>query len=185
MSRIARCSQTIILPSTDLIPHEHILGKCQKFNIEQNLIHSDKFDNGIANYDNSYAVFEGCNPILGCTICLCGPKLAQLTKLKEAFRIILGVARDINLEKSYLQHALVVLAKGKEEVKVMEEFKNEGKGNNSNSISNTSHKLFLMDTLGIKKYLDLKNIVFTKVYTSSLEENIEETTTERTEVLYI
>ncbi len=57
MERIGRFTQTIILPSANLIDKSIPLGKCDNFYIEQHL--RVGFSDQIATFDRSYAVFEG------------------------------------------------------------------------------------------------------------------------------
>lgn len=47
-------------------------------------------------------VFEGCNPILGCTLVLSGPDMEELKKVKQVLRKSLIIARNLVLERGYL-----------------------------------------------------------------------------------
>lgn len=52
--------------------------------------------------DRSKIVFEGCNPILGCTLAISGPDLSELQRVKAVLRKAITYARNIVLERGYL-----------------------------------------------------------------------------------
>ena len=55
--------------------------------------------------EQTMLVFDGCNPALGCTICLSGPLRTQKEELKTvklALKRALTLARNIVLERSFL-----------------------------------------------------------------------------------
>lgn len=52
--------------------------------------------------DRSKMVFEGCNPVLGCTLVISGPNMKELGKVKQVLRKVLKIARNLILERSYL-----------------------------------------------------------------------------------
>lgn len=47
--------------------------------------------------DRSKMVFDGCNPILGCTLVLSGPDMEELKKVKQVLRKALIIARNLVL----------------------------------------------------------------------------------------
>lgn len=97
MRRIARVTKTYILPSTDLVDSQTILGNCKKFYI-------DKIENKRKKENASYnlMVFENHDSILGCTIIISGPDDLELDKVKKIFRSLITSARDILLQKIFL-----------------------------------------------------------------------------------
>ncbi len=52
--------------------------------------------------DRSKMVFEGSNPVLGCTLVVSGPDLQELRRVKQVLRKVLLIARNIVLERAYL-----------------------------------------------------------------------------------
>ena len=112
MKRLARLTQTILLPSINVVETSFVLGKCRKFR-EDNLTKQIREENAknLSMFEYSHAqeqtllVFDGCNPALGCTICLSGPVATQKEELKTvklALRRALILARNIVLERAFL-----------------------------------------------------------------------------------
>jgi len=109
LKRIARMTQTLLLPSTDLIDSRSVLGNCKEFKVEKiknysqvnNNNNNDKQGN-LKNNEYNLMMFKGCNPNLGCTLILSGPDQAELKTLKKILNIILLTARDIYLQKHIL-----------------------------------------------------------------------------------
>ena len=101
LKRIARCTKSYVLPSTDLIDSQTILGRCKCFRIEK--IKQNNINKNILHVnDTNLMIFEGCNALLGCTLIFSGPERAELKKIKSLMRIILLTARDIYLQKHLL-----------------------------------------------------------------------------------
>lgn len=115
IKRIARYTQTIICPSTNVINPKFKLGYCKKFKVEKTFamnyklaerIHKDNANlQGIVSKSRDLIFFEGCNPALGCTILLSGDfyyEFDEMKKVKVALREMLSLARNITLEKAFL-----------------------------------------------------------------------------------
>jgi hypothetical protein len=98
LKKIARCTKTYVLPSTDLIDKQTILGTCKKFRIEKIKNLQAKPD-PIKSNDFNLMVFEGCDYLLNATIILSGPDQTQLKYLKKLMRTILLTARDLYIQK--------------------------------------------------------------------------------------
>jgi hypothetical protein len=98
LKKIARCTKTYVLPSTDLIDKQTILGTCKKFRIEKIKNFQAKPD-PIKSNDINLMIFEGCDQLLSATIILSGPDEQQLKSLKKLMRTILLTARDLYLQK--------------------------------------------------------------------------------------
>jgi hypothetical protein len=101
LKRIARCTKSYVLPSIDLIDSQAILGRCKCFRVEK-IKQNSSNTNSLHVNDYNLMIFEGCNPLLGCTLILSGPDKAELKKIKSLMRIILLTARDIYLQKHLL-----------------------------------------------------------------------------------
>jgi len=97
LKRIARVSKTYILPSTDLVDSQVIMGNCKKFYVER-YEYKYQMDSSIYNL----MVFENYDSILGCTIILSGPDKQELEKVKKTFHSMIISARDIYLQKTFL-----------------------------------------------------------------------------------
>jgi len=82
LKRIARCTKSYVLPSTDLIDSQTILGRCQCFRVEKFKQNSSN-KNSLHVNDYNLMIFEGCNPLLGCTLILSGPNKSELKKIKS------------------------------------------------------------------------------------------------------
>jgi len=113
MSRIARYTQTIISPSPNVLDNSFVLGKCKKFYIDKSCGRSSREPASsrrqttdlMVTKESGLMCFEGCNPSLGCTICLTGnfkTELDHLRVIKGALREMLALARNVVLEKTYL-----------------------------------------------------------------------------------
>jgi hypothetical protein len=97
LKRIARVTKTYILPSTDLVDSQVIMGKCTKFYVER---YEHKYQKESSIYN--LMVFENSESILGCTIILSGPDKLELDKVKKVFHSMIVSARDILLQKTFL-----------------------------------------------------------------------------------
>lgn len=110
MSMIARQTQTIICPSTNLIDKNFIVGNCLKFRVEHIIPIAKNADIMDASGDNSALIsstslmfLEGCQSKLGCSIVLSGPDMNELNQVKQALRKCLKTARVLMLEREYLK----------------------------------------------------------------------------------
>jgi len=97
LKRIARVTKTYILPSTDLVDSQVIMGNCKKFYVER---YEHKYQKESSIYN--LMVFENSESILGCTIILSGPDKLELDKVKKVFHSMIVSARDILLQKTFL-----------------------------------------------------------------------------------
>lgn len=97
LTRIARIAKTYILPSTDLVDSQVILGSCKKFYVERYEYKNIK-DINIYNL----MVFENYDSILGCTIILSGPDKKEMERVKKTLLSLILSARDIYLQKVLL-----------------------------------------------------------------------------------
>ena len=76
MKRLARLTQTIVLPSINVIDSSFSLGHSKLFredNLSRQLRGQDAYFTNTHTVEQTLLVFDGCNPVLGCTICLSGP----------------------------------------------------------------------------------------------------------------
>lgn len=97
MTRIARIIKSYIVPSTDLVDTQTILGNCKLFYIDK-VENKRKLENKVCNL----MVFEQYDSILGCTIILSGPNKLELQIIKNILRTLIISARDIHLQKIFL-----------------------------------------------------------------------------------
>lgn len=121
MNFIARCTQTIVLPSIDLIDKSVVLGTCNQFCVVKTQRRDQLFEEqasrksglkprkgslemteNIVIMDRSKMVFQGCNPVLGCTLVISGPDMEELKHVKQVLRKTLIIARNLVLERGYL-----------------------------------------------------------------------------------
>ena len=108
LNRIARCVQTIVIPSPDLIGKSIILGSCKKFeieNIKTNLFVENKNNKPQLKQGEYHLMkFEGCGEILFNTIILSGPNKDELKELKKLMKIIARTARFLYCQKFLLKY---------------------------------------------------------------------------------
>lgn len=74
--RLARLTQTIVLPTINVIDGTFSLGRCKLFredNLSRQLREQNAFAESTRTVEQTLLYFDGCNPVLGCTICLSGP----------------------------------------------------------------------------------------------------------------
>lgn len=109
LKRIARLTKTYILPGTDLIDKQVILGCCSQFRVEkikkidEEDEKSNENKNIIAN-EIPLMIFDGCNPLLGRAIILSGPDESELEMIKEVMKDLLITVRDMYLHKKLMKH---------------------------------------------------------------------------------
>ena len=99
MKRIARMTQTIPCPSTNLINPDFKLGICEKFQWESLAMKS--LMRKVESVNTNLIQLEGCLPFLGCTLLLSGPDMMELKLVKHALKKILRMSRQLILENEY------------------------------------------------------------------------------------
>ena len=107
MKMIARSTQTIICPSTNLIDRDFIVGNCLQFRVEEIMpmkaTVQGNLDISMLTGHTSLMYLEGCQSKLGCSIVLSGPNLAELKNVRLALKKCLATARVFLLEREYLR----------------------------------------------------------------------------------
>ena len=164
LNKIARCVNTIVVPSPDLIGKQIVLGSCKKFriqNIKANYVVENR--NNILNLKGDYHLirFEGCGEKLFNTIILFGPNKEELKELKRLMKIITRTARYLYCQKFLLKYFNMihepsfykVIDEGQNEIK---KIKNKRK----NSIHKEDYYSFGFDT----DIIDDKNNEFDCIY---------------------
>ena len=108
LNRIARCVNSFIVPSPDLLDKNIVLGSCAKFEIQKikksmsvenknNILHMKQ--------DDYYLMrFEGCGKILFNTVILSGPNKDELKELKKLMKVIVKTARYLYCQKFLLKY---------------------------------------------------------------------------------
>ena len=105
LNKIARCTQTILLPSIDLIGDKLIMGQCSSFKIEKIKNHSPNNINSVVSNEYNLMLFEGCDELLFSTILISGENIDTLKTIKKLLKeIILPTARDFFLQ----MHAMYI-----------------------------------------------------------------------------
>ena len=108
MKRLARLTQTIVLPSMNVIDGRFSLGQCKLFrqdNLSRQLKGQDAYFTSTHTVEQTLLFFDGCSAVLGCTICLSGPiqkEGQELIKVKKALKQMLVLAKNIVLERAFL-----------------------------------------------------------------------------------
>ncbi len=102
LKKIARCTKTYVLPSTDLIDQQTILGTCKKFRVDKIKSSSKTANESLKANEFNLMVFEGCDYVLYNTIILSGPDIVELKLLKRLMKTILLAVRDLFLQKIFL-----------------------------------------------------------------------------------
>jgi hypothetical protein len=135
LNKIARCVNTIVVPSPDLIGRHIVLGSCKKFRIQEvkaNYVVENR--NNILNLKGDYHLmrFEGCGEKLFNTIILCGPNKEELKELKRLMKIITRTARYLYCQKFLLKYFNMIyepsLGKILDEQNEIKKAKNKRKG---------------------------------------------------------
>jgi chaperonin GroEL (HSP60 family) len=102
LEKIARCTETLIIPSTNLIEKNFSLGSCKRFFVKLGTTKVINQESKIMTINQSLIYFDGCKPWYGSTICLSGPNDRYLNTIKKYIQKCLKYCRDIVLEKEYL-----------------------------------------------------------------------------------
>jgi hypothetical protein len=98
MQRLARLTQTISCPSTNLLNPNFCTGKCKNFKMESLALKSLK---NTVESNTNLIYLDGCLPFLGCTIILSGPEISELKIVKHALKKMLRLSRQLLLESEY------------------------------------------------------------------------------------
>ena len=108
LNRIARCVNSFVVPSPDLIGKQVILGSCNHFRVQtiKCRIENKKNKNDLMMRSEEYNLmrFEGCGKILFNTIILSGPDIDELKELKKLMKIIIKTARFLYCQKFLLKY---------------------------------------------------------------------------------
>jgi hypothetical protein len=102
MEKIARCTETLIMPSVNLLEKHINLGSWKLFYQKLGNVKMLKDNSKIMSTTQSLIFFDGCKPWYGSTIWLFGPNRRYLTTIKKYIQKVLKYCRDIILEKEYL-----------------------------------------------------------------------------------
>ena len=106
LNRIARCVNSFVVPSPDLIGNQVVLGSCAKFKVQtiKNKLEINKNELFMRSEEYNLMRFEGCGKILFNTIVLSGPNLEELKELKRLMKIITKTARYLYCQKFILKY---------------------------------------------------------------------------------
>ena len=107
LNKIARCVNSFVLPSPDLIGKQVVLGSCSKFQVQiikSNLKASKEKKKNIIGKEYCLMKFEGCGKILFNTVVLTGPNKEELKELKRLMKIIIRTARFLYCQKFLLKY---------------------------------------------------------------------------------
>ena len=94
INRIARSTRGHQLVSLDQLFWEIQLGVCKKFYLKTFTISE--------NQNKTLMFFEGCPPVLGCTVCLRGESRNELVKIKCIAKFLLLAAYNLQLENAFI-----------------------------------------------------------------------------------
>ena len=108
LNLIARCVNSFVVPSPDLIGKNIILGSCAKFEVQKiklgmsienknNILHMKQEDYYLMR-------FEGCGKYLFNTVILSGPNKEELKELKILMKIIIKTARHLYCQKFLMKY---------------------------------------------------------------------------------
>ena len=107
LNRIARCVNSFVLPSPDLIGKQVVLGSCSKFKVQSiisNLKGSKEQKKLFIGKEYRLMRFEGCGKILFNTVVLTGPNKEELKELKKLMKIITKTSRFLYCQKFLLKY---------------------------------------------------------------------------------
>ena len=99
LKMIARQTQTIVCPSTNLLDKRFVVGYCLNFRIEQVKNQSPAKQHHSLSETTSLMFLEGCQAKLGCSIVLSGPDLKELELVRRGIKTCLKTARILLLER--------------------------------------------------------------------------------------
>ena len=171
LDKIARCVNTIVVPSPDLLGKHIVLGSCRKFKIQK--IKSNPFIENINNVphlkkgDYHLMRFEGCGKILFNTVILSGPNKDELKELKRLMKIIAKTARFLYCQKFLLKYFNMLyepsITNSQENKNEINKIKNRRK----NSMYRENYYFYGFDT----DIIDDKNNEFDCIYMSLQNKN--------------
>ena len=106
LNRIARCVNSFVVPSPDLIGKQVVLGSCAQFKVQtiKNKLDINKNEFSMMSKEYNLMRFEGCGKILFNTIILSGPDEGELKELKRLMKIITKTARYLYCQKFLLKY---------------------------------------------------------------------------------
>ena len=106
LNKIARCVNSFVLPSPDLIGKQVILGSCSKFKVQiiKPNLKINKGKKNIIGKEYSLMRFEGCEKFLFNTVVLTGPNKEELKELKRLMKIVIKTARYLYCQKFILKY---------------------------------------------------------------------------------
>lgn len=119
LNRVARLTKTYVLPGTDLIDKQIILGTCNSFKIKKyrKICNENNCKYSINNVNNeelikdkdksvclvkdniNLLIIDGCDSTLGKTIIISGPDIEELDLVKSETKHLLTNVRDLYLHK--------------------------------------------------------------------------------------
>ncbi|CAL8101719.1 unnamed protein product [Orchesella dallaii] len=124
MERIARCTQGVVCDSVDThIGGRPQLGLCHNFYLE-----TFKISEGM---QKTLMFFDGCAMHLGCTVLLRGGTTSELKKVKKIISLMMFVAYNWRLERSFHIDSFSMPPNGKDEISL------------SSSINSPSSEIFV------------------------------------------
>ena len=106
LNKIARCVNSFVVPSPDLIGKQVVLGSCAKFKVQtiKNKLEINRNELFMRAEEYNLMRFEGCGKILFNTIILSGPNIEELKELKRLMKIITKTARYLYCQKFILKY---------------------------------------------------------------------------------
>ena len=106
LNRIARCVNSFVVPSPDLIGKQVVLGSCAQFKVKtiKNKLKNNKKKVLMISEEYNLMRFEGCGKILFNTVVISGPIKEELKELKKLMKIITKTARYLYCQKFILKY---------------------------------------------------------------------------------
>ena len=101
MKRMERALQTIIIPHSNLLQKDTILGQCRNFEVESRQMRRSE-GALLFTSDVSLMFFTGTPNLLGATVLLHGEDEEELRKVKATLKKLLIKARDVYLETDFM-----------------------------------------------------------------------------------
>ena len=94
LNRIARCVNSFVVPSPDLIGKQVVLGSCAQFKVKtiKNKLNNNKDELFMRSEEYNLMRFEGCGKVLFNTVVISGPIKEELKELKRLMKIITKTA---------------------------------------------------------------------------------------------
>ena len=111
LKMIARATQTVVCPSTNLLDKNFIVGNCLNFRVEQVKQPPNSMQAKSLSESTSYMFLEGCQAKLGCSIVLSGPDPQELKQVRRALKSCLKIARILLLEREMFRFFMPDIAR--------------------------------------------------------------------------